>query len=373
GGSPTGAIEMLVAEGSDRVIGIRRESARPGKSAARFHAPGDLGRKSRGLPGSSPRTPRDVGLPFLVSRATNYMSQPSVSTNIQSSLLSPLAARQTVPRTKIPTLRFDSSEDAGRYVAHVMAETIRRHNADARPTVLGLATGSTPIGVYRELIRLYREEALDLSRVITFNLDEYWPMSPDSLHSYRRWMRENFFDHVNIPAGQIHIPRGDLPREQVDAFCREYEQQIADAGGIDIQLLGVGRTGHIGFNEPGSSRDSRTRLITLDPVTRKDAASGFYGEENVPQRAITMGVGTILSARQVICMALGEHKTSVVQLAVEGRQTEDIVASFLQSHENAQIVLDAAAAAQLTAVRTPWKVETVDWTPLLERRAVIWL
>jgi glucosamine-6-phosphate deaminase len=300
------------------------------------------------------------------------MSQPPLSTN-SISPASPLAARQVVARTKIPTLRFDSSDDAGRYVAQLIAETIRNHNADGRATVLGLATGSTPIGVYRELIRLHRDEGLDLSRVVTFNLDEYWPMPPDSLHSYRRWMQENFFNHVNIPAEQIHIPRGDLPREQVDAFCQQYEQQIADAGGIDIQLLGVGRTGHIGFNEPGSSRDSQTRLITLDPVTRKDAASGFYGEENVPQRALTMGVGTILSARRVICMALGEHKASVVQQAAEGKQTEDIVASFLQSHENAQFVLDAAAAAGLTAVRTPWKVETVDWMPLLERRAVIWL
>ncbi len=159
----------------------------------------------------------------------------------------------------------------------------------------------------------------------------------------------------------------------MQAFCRQYERDIAQAGGIDIQLLGVGRTGHIGFNEPGSSRDSRTRLITLDPVTRKDAGSGFYGEENVPLQAITMGVGTILSARRVICMALGEHKAAVVREAVEGNESERVVASFLQSHPQALFVLDPAAAAQLTSVRTPWQTASVDWTPVLERRAVIWL
>ena len=299
------------------------------------------------------------------------MRQHSLSTTGRSA--PPLAARHVVVRTKVPTVRFDHSEDTGRYVAHSVAGVVRRNNEAGRSTVLGLATGSTPIGVYRELIRLHREEGLDFADVVTFNLDEYWPMSPDSIHSYRRWMRENFFDHVNIPEESIHIPRGDLRRDEIDDFCRAYEAQIEAAGGIDVQLLGVGRTGHIGFNEPGSSRESRTRLITLDPVTRKDAASGFYGEENVPQRAITMGVGTILSARRVICMALGEHKAAVIRQSAEGEQTDEIVASFLQSHENAEFVLDAAAAADLTAVRTPWQVETVDWTRPLERRAVIWL
>jgi glucosamine-6-phosphate deaminase len=276
-------------------------------------------------------------------------------------------------RTRVPTCWFRTSDDAGRYVARAVADLIRERNAAGRMTVLGLATGSTPIGVYRELIRLHREDDLDLSRVVTFNLDEYWPMSPQSIHSYQRWMRENFFDHVNIPEAQIHIPRGDLARDEVETFCRQYERAIDEAGGIDIQLLGIGRTGHIGFNEPGSSRDSRTRLITLDPVTRKDAASGFYGEENVPQRALTMGVGTILAARRVFCMALGEHKAAIIREAVEGDQTERVVASFLQQHPQAEFVLDAAAAARLTAVATPWLIESVDWTPELERRAAIWL
>ena len=305
-------------------------------------------------------------------RISHHMSQPPLSTDTNAST-SPLARRHAISQTKVSTVWFPSSEDTGRYVAHLIADLIRLKSEAGETTVLGLATGSTPIGVYRELIRLHREEGLDFANVVTFNLDEYWPMDPGSLHSYQRWMRENFFDHVNVPEEHIHIPRGDIARDEVDTFCEQYEAQIEAAGGIDLQLLGIGRTGHIGFNEPGSSRDSKTRLITLDPVTRKDAASGFYGEENVPQRAITMGVGTILSARQVVCMALGEHKALVVRKSVEERQTETIVASFLQSHDNAQFVLDEAAAAELTAVRTPWQVERVEWTPLLERRAVIWL
>ncbi|MBX3436038.1 MAG: glucosamine-6-phosphate deaminase [Planctomycetaceae bacterium] len=301
------------------------------------------------------------------------MTDTPLSTAEPGTPISSLPLGQRIAKTRVPTLRFESSEGTGHYVAQLIARLLRQRNQADKPTVLGLATGSTPIGVYRELIRLHREEGLDFSRVVTFNLDEYWPMSEESIHSYRRWMRENFFDHVNVAQANIHIPRGDLPRRSVDTFCEEYEQAIEEAGGIDIQLLGVGRTGHIGFNEPGSSRDSRTRLITLDPVTRKDAASGFYGEENVPLRAITMGVGTILSARQVICMALGEHKAAVVRQAVEERPTDRIVAIFLQTHPDTQFVLDAAAAADLTAIRTPWTVETVNWTPLLERQAVIWL
>lgn len=280
---------------------------------------------------------------------------------------------RSISHVKAPTWMFRTSAGVGRHVAHQVAALIRERNAAGRSTVLGLPTGSTPVGVYRELIRLHREEGLDFSRVITFNLDEYWPMPPTSLHSYRRWMRENFFDHVNVPAENIHIPRGDVPRLGIDDFCKECEAAIQAAGGIDIQMLGVGRTGHIGFNEPGSARDSRTRLVNLDPVTRRDASSDFFGEENVPLRAITMGVGTILSARKVIVMALGEHKAKVVRRSLEGPETPEIVASFLQSHPNAEFVLDAAAAAELTPVKTPWVYERVDWTTHMERRAVIWL
>jgi len=293
--------------------------------------------------------------------------------SIDNSEVLRLESGRLLRHTKVPTRLFDSSEDVARAVAATVAELIRSNNDAGLPTVLGLPTGSTPIGVYRELVRMRKEERLDFSQVLTFNLDEYWPMDPQSLHSYRRWMQETFFDHVNIPPENIHIPRGDLSREEVEPFCEEYERRIEAAGGIQLMLLGVGRTGHIGFNEPGSSRNSRTRLITLDPVTRRDAAGDFFGEENVPQQAITMGIGSILAAKRVIIMALGEHKAEIVRRAVEGEVSESVAASFLQTHPDALFAVDAAAADALTAVASPWLVQSVDWTPDLEKRAVIWL
>ncbi|MBY0229380.1 MAG: 6-phosphogluconolactonase, partial [Gemmataceae bacterium] len=186
-----------------------------------------------------------------------------------------------VPNTRIPTLVFPTSGQAARHVALMIESLIRQNNSAGRPTVLGLPTGSTPVGLYRELIRLH-DDGLDFSSVVTFNLDEYHPMAGDDPHSYRRWMHETFFDHVNIPKQNIHIPDGSLPAEEMEDFCLRYEQKIRRAGGIDLQVLGIGRTGHIGFNEPGSTRHSRTRFVTLDPVTRRDAAGSFFGEENVP-------------------------------------------------------------------------------------------
>jgi glucosamine-6-phosphate deaminase len=250
---------------------------------------------------------------------------------------------------------------------------IRQNNSAGQQTILGLPTGSTPVGLYRELIRLHKEARLDFSRVVTFNLDEYFPMSPEDPQSYRRWMQETFFNHVNIPAENIYIPDGTIAAEDAADFCTGYEQAIRRAGGIDLQLLGIGRTGHIGFNEPGSTRHSRTRLVTLDPVTRRDAAGDFFGVENVPHQALTMGVGTILEARKIVIMAFGEHKAPIVLRSVEGEITDAIAASFLQKHPDTTFILDQAAAADLTAVRQPWRVGPVDWTPAAIRRAVIWL
>jgi len=217
-----------------------------------------------------------------------------------------------VLHTKIPTLVFPTSNQASRHVALMIESLIRQNNSANRPTVLGLATGSTPVGLYRELIRLHQETGLDFSRVVTFNLDEYYPMEPGDIHSYHRWMHETFFSHVNIPAQNIFIPDGLSPLKDMEEYCARYEHLIRRAGGIDLQILGIGRTGHVGFNEPGSTRHSRTRLVTLDFVTRRDAADGFFGEENVPQQAITMGVGTILEARKIVIMAFGEHKAPIV-------------------------------------------------------------
>jgi glucosamine-6-phosphate deaminase len=274
---------------------------------------------------------------------------------------------------RIPVRIFDDHEEIALIIAERIAELIRARRTEDRPVVLGLATGSTPLGVYRELVRLHREEGLSLARVVTFNLDEYWPMRPDSLHSYHRYMRENFFHDVDIPEENIHLPRGDVPEEELEAACAAYEEAIRAAGGIDFQILGIGRTGHIGFNEPGSGAGSRTRPIYLDTATRRDAAADFFGEDNVPLQAVTMGVGTILEAREIVLVALGEHKAAIVKRAVEGPIDPQVAATFLQEHPHTSVFLDRPAAADLTREATPWLLDEVDWTPRRETEAVAWL
>ena len=284
-----------------------------------------------------------------------------------------MSGSNSVRRERIPVRVLPDHDSIAAEVAGRIATLIRERAGEGRHAVLGLATGSTPVGVYRELIRLHRDEGLDFSNVVTFNLDEYFPMRPGSFHSYHRYMWENLFDHVNVPPDHCHIPRGDLPEAEVQAHCDDYERRIRAAGGIDLQILGIGRSGHIGFNEPGSGRGSRTRRLYLDTVTRADATADFFGEENVPPQAITMGVATILEAREVVLLATGEHKAEIVRRAVEGDVRADVAATFLQQHPAATVYLDPAAAAELTRVRTPWLVGDVQWTPHWETEAVIWL
>lgn len=275
---------------------------------------------------------------------------------------------------RVPVHVFEDQQAASAWAAGQIAELIRTRNEAGRPTVLGLATGSTPLGIYEELVRLHHEEGLSFRRVITFNLDEYYPIDPDELQSYRRFMQENLFDRLDLPAEQVHVPDGRIPPHEVDAYCQRYERAIEDAGGIDIQVLGIGRTGHIGFNEPGSGLESRTRLITLDRITRADAASDFFGEEHVPRRGITMGVGTIMAARRLLLLAFGEHKASVVAQAVEGDVRPTVPASYLQQHADAAFLLDESAAAELTRWKCPWTIGKVDWSEASRvRKAVIWL
>ena len=274
---------------------------------------------------------------------------------------------------RIETRVFNLPADVSAAVAAEIVELVREKARQGLMCVLGLATGATPIGVYDELVRMYREEGLSLANVITFNLDEYYPMCPQALQSYRLFMEEYLFNHVDIDPSNVHIPDGMLGEDAVHAYCLDYEEAIANAGGIDLQLLGIGRTGHIGFNEPGSSRDSRTRLIALDFLTRLDASSDFFGLENVPTRAITMGVGTALSPRRVIMMAFGENKAPIIAKAVEGPVTEAVAASFLQEHSDATVMLDEAAAADLTRFKCPWVLGPVEWDDHLVRKAVTWL
>ncbi len=274
---------------------------------------------------------------------------------------------------RIPVAVYENSALASCQVALEIANLIRTKASKGETCVLGLATGSTPTKVYDELVRIHREEGLSFRSVITFNLDEYYPIDPASLQSYVRFMNEHLFDYIDILPENVNIPDGTVPKDEVAAFCEAYERKINDAGGLDLQLLGIGRTGHIGFNEPGSSLTSQTRLITLDHITKVDASSDFFGEEFVPRKAITMGVGSILKARHIVLMAWGEGKSSVVQKMVEGPITHEVPATFLQQHPNVAVVLDTAAAAQLVQVREPWMVEDCEWNPWLVKKAVIQL
>ncbi|HTL06489.1 MAG TPA: glucosamine-6-phosphate deaminase [Gemmatimonadales bacterium] len=274
---------------------------------------------------------------------------------------------------RIPTRDFTEHEALTREVAARIGGLIRAKQSRGERAVLGLATGSTPVGVYRELIRLHQDEGLSFRGVISFNLDEYYPMDPGSLHSYHRFMWENLFRHIDIDPADVHLPQGNLPRERIPEACAEYEAAIRAAGGIDFQLLGIGKTGHIGFNEPGSGVRSRTRLVTLDTITRRDAAGDFFGEANVPREAITMGVATILEAREIAILATGEHKAAIVRRAVEGEVDTEVAATFLQRHPRTTFFLDGPAAAELTRLATPWLLDEVEWTDGLAVRAVVWL
>ncbi|MFN3405347.1 MAG: glucosamine-6-phosphate deaminase [Cytophagaceae bacterium] len=290
---------------------------------------------------------------------------------VQNALARSEAATKSIDREKIPTSIYPNSVIASIAVASEIAEIILAKQKDGLPCVLGLATGATPKYVYKELIRLHKEEGLSFRNVYSFNLDEYYPMHPDSLHSYVRFMKENLFNHLDIPSDHIFIPDGTLPIEKAAAFCKEYDRKIEELGGLDFQLLGIGGNGHIGFNEPGSKINSLTRLITLDQSTRAAAAGEFVGLANVPRKAITMGVSSIMKARRIVIMAWGEGKSKIVKAAVEGQVTDQVPASFLQNHSNATFVLDEGASSELTRIKTPWLVEVCEWTKALTKKAVI--
>ncbi len=274
---------------------------------------------------------------------------------------------------RVPVSIFADDRQAANAVARRVADLIRTKAAQNTPAVVGLPTGNTPINIYRELVRMHRREGLDLSGVVSFNLDEYWPIDHCAIQSYHTWMHENFFKHVNIRPENIHIPSGQIPEGEVDAHCHQYEQEIAAVGGLDMIILGIGRSGHIGFNEPGSSRQTPTRRVLLDKITRKDAASDFFGEDHVPKMAITMGVGTILQAREVALLGFGEHKAPILRRAVEEPVSPGIAASFLQEHPAVRFYLDVAAAAKLTRVATPWVLAPCQWDEALQRGAVRWI
>lgn len=242
---------------------------------------------------------------------------------------------------------YEDSAAACKSVANEIEDLIRSRQDGGAGAVLGLATGGTPIPLYRELVRRHREDGLSFVNVTTFNLDEYLGLKMDHPESYWHFMHHHLFDHIDLPPQRIHLPSGMVGEAAIDAHCAAYEDAIREAGGIDIQILGIGRTGHIGFNEPGSPIHSRTRRIHLDEITRQDAAPAFGGIENVPTHAITMGCGTILEARRIILMAWGENKAAIVKRAIEGPVDSQVSASFLQTHASSAFHLDRAAASGL--------------------------
>lgn len=274
---------------------------------------------------------------------------------------------------KLPVTVYANANQASINVANRIAQLIISKQQKGEKAILGLATGATPVKVYAELVRLHKEEGLSFYNVVTFNLDEYFPMKATAKQSYVTFMYEHLFNHIDVPEKHIFIPDGTLKPDKVASFCLNYEQKITDFGGLDLQLLGIGRTGHIGFNEPGSAPNSGTRLVTLDDLTRRDASRDFGGKANVPTKAITMGIGTIFKAREIILMAWSQNKAAIIKKAVESELSGDVPATYLQLSDNVEFVLDEDAASNLTRFDTPWLVKDCVWTNQLKKKAVIWL
>ena len=274
---------------------------------------------------------------------------------------------------KLHTVTFENSNEASLLIAREICDLIKSKQEKKKNCVIGFATGSSPTKVYQEIIRIHNEESLSFYNVIAFNLDEYFPIEKDDNNSYHHFMNENLFDHIDIPKENINIPSGDINEKEIKKFCSSYEKKIDKNGGIDIQLLGIGRTGHIGFNEPGSHFNSITRLITLDHTTRFDASKSFNGIENVPSRALTMGIRTIFNSKRIIIMAWGIQKSHIVKKSVENNITSLIPTTYLQNHKNTTLVLDKECSSELTRFKTPWLVGPCDWSDLMKRKAIVWL
>jgi glucosamine-6-phosphate deaminase len=272
---------------------------------------------------------------------------------------------------KIPVKIFPNQKDGSAFVAKQIAEAIRLKASKKEKLVLGLATGSTPKSLYTELVRMHKKEKLSFKNVIAFNLDEYYPIDNTALQSYHRFMWANLFKHIDINPKNIHIPNGEVKKEDIKAHCLQYEKKVKDAGGIDLQILGIGINGHIGFNEPGSGIYSKTRLITLDNTTRIANSYEFTNISEVPRLAITMGISNILKSKKIILMAWGSAKASVIKKAVEDDDTDHVPASLLQNHDDVTFIVDEVAASELTRKKSPWLTGDCDWTPAMIKKAVV--
>ena len=280
---------------------------------------------------------------------------------------------QPILGTHMSAFVFQTGSDLASHAAKTIARLIRERSDVGQTTVLGLPTGSTPVGTYRELIRLHKEEGLDFSNVVVFCLGEFFGISADEPQCHQRWLNEHFCSFVNLSPENIHCLDGTIAATEVEEHCRQYDEAIVRAGGFDLVLMGIGRNGHISFNEPFSVRKSRTRICTLDPITRQAVSNDFFGEANVPLQALTVGLSQILAAKQAVLLALGEHKAPIIQETLEGSITDRVPASYLQEHSNARVLLDTPAAGRLTGVAKPWLLGNVKWDDALIKRAVLWL
>jgi len=272
---------------------------------------------------------------------------------------------------KIPVKIFASSVDGSFYIAQQIANLIKQKQQEGINCVIGLATGSSPKTLYAHLVKMHKEDGLSFKNVITFNLDQYYPMDKDALQSYHYFMRKNLFEHTDINPQNYHLPDGMITKENVKEHCLSYEQQIEEAGGLDLQILGIGTNGHIGFNEPGSGIYTKTRLTSLDNSTRLANSYEFGNMTEVPRMAITMGISTILKSKKIILMAWGQAKASVIKKAVEDDDTEDVPASLLQNHDDCTFIIDETAASALTRFKSPWLTGECEWTDKMIKKAVV--
>ena len=274
---------------------------------------------------------------------------------------------------KIPTDIYESTEEGASQVALDIAQSIREKQKAGRFCVLALAGGQSPRNVYANLVRMHEEEGLSFRNVIIFNLYEYYPLAPDAVTSNLNSLREMLINKVDIDPQNVFTPNGSIVKDAIYEYCRLYEQRIESYGGIDIALLGIGRVGNIGFNEPGSRLNSGTRLILMDSASRMEASKMFGSLDSTPISSITMGIQTILSSKKIYLLAWGEEKAQMIRECVEGPVTDTIPASFLQMHNNAHIVVDLSAAAHLTRIQRPWLVTSCEWNDKLIRSAIVWL
>ena len=274
---------------------------------------------------------------------------------------------------RIHTEIFDDKKNAEFLIAKEIKKLIEKNNKKNKTTVLGLATGSSPLGVYKSLIDFHKNEKLSFKNVVTFNLDEYYGLEKDHKQSYHHFMDENLFNHIDIKRTNINIPDGFVDKKNIDKYCKEFEKKIESLGGIDIQILGIGVNGHIGFNEPGSNLNSITRLVKLDYQTRNDARLDFNGIKNVPTSAITMGIKTILNSKRIILIAWGQGKSEAIRRAVELRKNIKIPASLLQSHNNTTFILDNLSSSFLTRISQPWQVGQLSLDDEMINRSIHWL